>query len=243
VIWPEASTPFYFDIDAVQAAPIRRLAAEVRIPFILGTDEFSAATAVQPEQYFNAAVLVGPDGRSRTSYRKMHLVPFGEYVPLKRWLFFVEKLVEAVSDFSAGSEAVVFDIGDGRHVSVAICYESIYPEIAQAFVSRGSQLLATITNDAWFKTSSAAYQHFDQGALRAVEQGRFVVRAANTGISGAVDPYGRVLTRTELFVPTVVTADVRLITNRTIYSRIGDAVVWISIALTVLVIASRRRLQ
>jgi len=149
-------------------------------------------------------------------------------------LFFVGPLVEAVSDFTPGTEPVVFDV-DGRRVSVAICYESIAPWISRAFVRRGSQLLATITNDAWFGRSSAAYQHFEQGAIRAVEEGRYVVRAANTGISGAVDPYGRVLMRTDLFVPAAVTADVRLLSGRTWYNQLGDIVVWMSLVATAMV--------
>jgi apolipoprotein N-acyltransferase len=236
VIWPEASTPFFFDRDAVLAEPIRRLAVESRTPFLIGTDEVeSSPDGDRDARVYNAAVLVGPDGRTRASYRKMSLVPFGEYVPLKRLLFFVGPLVEAVSDFSAGVEPVVFDAA-GRRVSVSICYESVYPSISRAFVLRGSQLLATITNDAWFGRSSAAYQHFDQGALRAIEEGRYVVRAANTGISGAVDPYGRVIARTRLFEPAAITVDVRLLTDRTIYSRTGDLVAWIALAATALFI-------
>jgi len=165
----------------------------------------------------------------------MRLVPFGEYVPLKKLLFFVAPLVQTVSDFSAGTEPVVLN-ADGRRVSVAICYESVYPWIAREFVERGSQLLATITNDAWFGRSSAAYQHFAQGAIRAVEEGRYVVRAANTGISGAVDPYGRVLLTTPLFQPEAVTVDVRLLDGRTIYSRVGDVVAWLSMAITAVVV-------
>ena len=123
----------------------------------------------------------------------MQLVPFGEFVPLKRLLFFVGPLVEAVSDFSAGTEPVVFDVGaaagSASRSATSRCIRGSRARSSQ----RGSQLLATITNDAWFGRSSAAYQHFEQGAIRAVEEGRYVVRAANTGISGAVDPYGRVL--------------------------------------------------
>ncbi len=213
VIWPEASTPFYFDANSLLAAPVRRLAAESKTPFLLGTDEYEAPTTGHPERFYNAAVLIGPDGRSRGSYRKMHLVPFGEYVPLQSLLFFAKPLVEAVSDYSPGLTPVVFDV-DGGRVSVAICYESVYQSIAEAFVEHGSQLLSTITNDAWFGRSSAAYQHFDQGAVRAVEQGRYVVRAANTGISGAIDPYGHVLARTALFQPVAITVGVRLLTYR-----------------------------
>ena len=245
VIWPEAATPFFFNLDNVGAAPVRRLAAQSRTPFLIGTDELERGPD-GGEAYYNAAVLLRADGSSTVSYRKMWLVPFGEYVPMKRILFFVGPLVEAVSDFTPGTEPVVFDV-DGRRVSVAICYESIAPWIARAFVRRGSQLLATITNDAWFGRSSAAYQHFEQGAIRAVEEGRYVVRAANTGISGAVDPYGRVLLRTPLFETMAVTVDVRLQDGRTIYSYVGDVVAWASAAVTGLVVVfvrpvRRRRL-
>lgn len=236
VIWPEASTPFSFDANAPLAAPVRRLAAETRTPFIIGSDQFVPGSGGEPERYYNAAVLVGPDGQSRDWYRKMQLVPFGEYVPLQSLLFFVAPLVEAVSNFSAGTDAVVFD-ADGRHISVAICYESVYPSLARQFVQNGSQLLATITNDAWFGRSSAAYQHFQQGAVRAVEQGRFVVRAANTGISGAVDPYGRVMAATPLFEAAALTVDVRLLTDRTIYSYTGDLVVWLGLVVVSVVLA------
>ena len=240
VVWPEASTPFYFDAEGPLAQPIRQLAATAGTPFLIGTDEYEPPRDGRPERFYNAAVLVGADGASRGSYRKMHLVPFGEYVPLKSVLFFVAPLIEAVSDFSAGTDPVVFDAG-GRQVSVSICYESVYPGIAQAFVEGGSQLLATITNDAWFGRSSAPHQHFAQGALRAVEQGRYIVRAANTGISGAVDPYGRVIARTNLFEPAALVVDVRLLSGRTIYSRVGDVVVWFSLAVTLWVVTTSLR--
>jgi apolipoprotein N-acyltransferase len=231
VVWPEASTPFYFDLEESWAAPIRQLAADRRTPFLIGTDELQRGATREEDRYYNSAVLVGADGRSHGVYRKMRLVPYGEYVPFKKVLFFVGPLVQAVSSFSHGTEPVVFDAG-GRRISVSICYESIFPWLSRAFVQRGSQLLATITNDAWFGRSSAAYQHFEQGAIRAVEEGRYIVRAANTGISGAVDPYGRVLAATGLFETAVVPVDVRLLDHRTIYSRLGDVAVWISLAVT-----------
>lgn len=243
VVWPEASTPFFFELDGEQAAPVRRLAAQSRVPFLIGTDDIEPNPSGGPESIYNSAVLVGADGATRGRYHKMNLVPFGEYVPLKRVLFFVGPLVEAVSDFTPGREPVVLD-AEGRRVSVSICYESIYPDISRAFVARGSQLLATITNDAWFGRSSAPYQHWEQGALRAIEQGRYVVRAANTGISGAVDPYGRVLATTALFETAAITVDVRLLDDRTIYGYIGDVVVWTSLVVTgwlVVAILRRRR--
>jgi apolipoprotein N-acyltransferase len=240
VIWPEASTPFLFESDPAAAAPIRRLAAEARVPFIIGTDQVEPAHDGQPMRYYNTAVLVGTDGVTRGSYSKVRLVPFGEYVPFKRVLFFVGPLVEAVSDFTAGRDFTVFDV-EGSRLSVAICYEAVYASIAREFVAGGSQLLTTITNDAWFERSSAAEQHFQQAALRAVEQGRYLVRAANTGVSGAVDPYGRVLSRTRLFESTAVTVDVRLLSGRTIYHSIGDVVAWVSLVVAAAVVWMTRK--
>jgi apolipoprotein N-acyltransferase len=240
VLWPEASTPFYFDLDAASAAPVRRLVAESRVPFLIGTDQFERATSGEPDRFFNAAVLVGADGQTRAYYRKIRLVPFGEYVPYQKLLFFVGPLVEAVSDFSAGTDPVVFD-ADGKRFSVAICYEAVYAGMARTFVDRGAELLTTITNDAWFGRSSAAFQHFEQAGLRAVEQGRYLVRAANTGFSGMVDPYGRVVARSPLFEATAMTVDARLLSGRTIYGVSGDVIVWISLGLAGLVLIQSRR--
>jgi apolipoprotein N-acyltransferase len=219
IVWPESSTPFLFEHDPVGRAAITGLARELGVALLFGSDQYEPGT---PPRFYNSAFLVGPDGRTAAVYRKMHLVPFGEYVPLKRLLFFVTPLVESVSDFSPGEEPVVMPLGANR-LSTAICYEVVYPDLVAAFVSRGSQLLTTITNDAWYGHSSAPHQHFWQATLRAVEQGRYLVRAANTGISGIVDPYGRVVVRTPIFEQTVVTGDVRYLDGRTLYARTGDA--------------------
>jgi apolipoprotein N-acyltransferase len=247
VVWPESSTPFFFEIESALAEPVRRLAAETRTPFLIGTDEYERRSegGVYVDRSYNSAVLVGADGLTHGAYRKMHLVPFGEYVPLKRLLFFVAPLVEQVSDFAPGTDPVILDLGaggqggSGGHVSVSICYESVYPAIARTFVQRGSELLVTITNDAWFGRSSAAYQHFDQGVLRAIEEGRYMVRAANTGVSGVVDPYGRVVAETPLFEPTQVVEDVRLLDVRTIYNRTGDLIAWLSLVASAFVALPR----
>ena len=184
--------------------------------------------------------MLGEDGSSRGTYRKMQLVPFGEYVPLKGLLFFVGTLVEKVSDFQPGTEALVLEAG-GVRTGVAICYEVVYPWIAREFTARGAELLTTITNDAWFGRSSAPYQHFEQASVRAVEQGRYLVRAANTGISGVVDPYGRTLQTSALFEEAALTADVRLIEERTIYSYLGDVIAWLCAAAAAGVALTGRR--
>ena len=112
---------------------------------------------------------------------------------------------------------------------MAICYEVIYPSLIRGFVSGGSELLTTITNDAWYGRSSAAYQHWEQASLRAIEEGRYLARAANTGVSGFVDPYGRVLAASPLFEQALLVADLRFIRARTLYSRTGDLVAWLSL--------------
>jgi apolipoprotein N-acyltransferase len=143
--------------------------------------------------------------------------------------------VEAVSDFSPGKDPAVLPVGS-HLMSTAICYEVVYPDLVAAFTDRGSQLLSTITNDAWYGRTSAPHQHFWQAAVRAVEQGRYLVRAANTGVSGIVDPYGRVVARSNVFERTVIEGDVRFIQGRTLYGRTGDVFAWACVALTLLVV-------
>jgi apolipoprotein N-acyltransferase len=128
--------------------------------------------------------------------------------------------------------------------STAICYEVIYSALMRSFVTQGSELLTTITNDAWYGTSSAAYQNWQQASLRSIEQGRYLARAANTGISGFVDPYGRVLQHSNMFQSAVMAEDLRFITARTVYSYIGDAVGWLSVGFTIAALfATRRRVR
>ncbi len=228
VIWPESATPFTFEMDPASGEEIRKIAREARVPILFGSDQIERGV---PTRYYNSAYLIRPDGSTGGVYRKMHLVPFGEYVPLKRVLFFAAPLVEAVSDFSAGDSAVLLPLGD-RPVSTAICYEIVYPDLVRRFVAAGSQLLTTITNDAWFGETSAPYQHFAQASMRAIENGRYLVRAANTGISGVVDPYGRVVVQSGLFEPAVLVAPVVFQTATTLYTRTGDLFAYLSTLVT-----------
>jgi apolipoprotein N-acyltransferase len=170
----------------------------------------------------------------------MHLVPFGEYVPLKKLLFFAGPLVEAVGPFSAGVDPTLLPV-DGHPISVAICYEVVYPDLIRRFVVRGSELLTTMTNDAWFGATSAPYQHFAQASMRAIEDGRYLVRSANTGISGIVDPYGRVVAETPIFQPAVLVGDARLLRTSTFYARHGDIVAYAAAVVTALAIVLSRR--
>jgi apolipoprotein N-acyltransferase len=237
LVWPESSTPFYFEEDAVGQSAIRQLAIDTHTYLLIGSDQVERGT---PARYYNAAFLIGPDGRTLGVYRKMHLVPFGEYVPLRRLLFFASPLVKAVSDFSPGAEPVLLAVS-GQYVSTSICYEIVYPDLVRRFVLDGARLLTTITNDAWYGWSSAPYQHFEQAAMRAIESGRYLARSANTGITAIVDPYGRVTARTAMFEPGVVIGEVRLLSGFTFYARVGDVFAHVCIALTVLALVSAGR--
>ncbi|MBI4475845.1 MAG: apolipoprotein N-acyltransferase [Acidobacteria bacterium] len=231
IIWPESSTPFMYEEDPVGAAAIRTLARDAGISLLFGSDQFERDT---PPRYYNSAFMIDSTGRTRAVYRKIHLVPFGEFVPLKRLLFFVRPLVEAVSDFSPGTDATMLPY-EGHRVSTAICYEVVYPLLIRRMVLSGSELLTTITNDAWYGRSSAPYQHFWQAVMRSIEEGRYLARAANTGVSGLVDPYGRVIAMSDVFVPDVIVGEVRLLGGLTLYARFGD---WFAYLLSILVVAA-----
>lgn len=230
LLWPESATPFFFQDDP-EAEVVRSMVRQLGKPLLLGSDEVERATP--KDRYYNAAFMLDTAGATSAVYRKMHLVPFGEYVPFQSLLFFVGPLVEAVSAFTPGERVTMLPVRE-HMVSTAICYEVTYPSQAREAVRQGSELLTTITNDAWYGESSAAYQHFEMAAMRAVEQGRYLVRAANTGVSGIIDPYGRVLIRTNLFETVAVVGEARFVQERTLYARIGDLVALVATVLTVL---------
>jgi apolipoprotein N-acyltransferase len=207
-------------------------------PIVFGSDQIERG---RPDRFFNSAFLVRADGTTGGVYRKMHLVPFGEYVPFQRLLFFAAPLTEQAGTFSPGLNPELLPV-DGHRLSVAICYEVVYPDLVRQFVAGGSELLTTITNDAWFGQTSAPVQHFQQAAMRAIENGRYLVRSANTGISGIVDPYGRVLAQTPIFESAVLVGEARFLRTSTFFSRHGDVLAYASVAATLvlLVVASRR---
>ncbi len=242
VIWPESSTPFRFEDDVFAAAQVKALARQARIPLLLGSDQFVRSPTGGPTTFYNSAFLVKADGSTGGVYRKMHLVPFGEYVPLKKLFFFAAPLVQAVSDFSAGEDAALLPVGN-HLVSTAICYEVVYPDLVRRFVTGGSEMLTTITNDAWFGPTSAPYQHFEQASMRAIEEGRYLVRSANTGVSGIVDPYGRVLARTAIYQPAVLVGEARFLKTSTFYARHGDILAYASVLAAAALLAVARRVK
>ena len=222
VVWPESSMPFSFRGNRAFSGPVRALARESGVPLVIGTTDRREGQGV-----FNSAFLIDARGEVQGVYDKSHLVPFGEYVPLRRLLSFAGSLVAEVGEMSPGSGAVTMG-GEGEvpALGAMICYEVIFPELARASVREGARLLVNLTNDAWFGRTSAPSQHFAEAVVRAVETGRWLVRAANTGISGIVDPAGRVTEVSSLEEAVVVSGVVAARTDLTLYVRAGDSFAW-----------------
>ncbi len=233
VVWPESSLPFLFDHNPSVAAQMSALARELGVSLLFGNDDRQWDDAGHDRIWVGAKML-DPQGRLVLRYHKMRLVPFGEYVPMESVLTlggrFSARLVQAVGQFTPGTEYATGPVGEGT-VSAFICYEAIFPDLVRNFAHRGAGLLVNITNDAWYGRTSAPHQHFAMVAFRAVENGRFLVRAANTGITGVIDPFGRVLDRTPLFERTVLVREVPFLLEETFYTRHGDVFAWACLAL------------
>ena len=223
VVWPETALPFYLQNDPM-AARIAQFVTANNIWLLTGAPAYSIlgthADGRRDVDYFNAAVLIDADGRLAGQYQKQHLVPFGEYVPLKKYMPFLSPLVVSVGDFTAGHSSEPLVMGDIR-IGALVCFESIFPEIARKSVAAGANVLVNLTNDAWYGRSSAPYQSMAMSVFRAVETKRSLVRAANTGMSGFVDPVGNIMKRTELFVPTALASQVPLWEEETVFTQNG----------------------
>ena len=261
IVWPEASVPGVFGGEDPVTARVTRLAQSVRIPLLVGAP-MSRQVGGAAWHLTNSAALLEPDGALAVRYDKLHLVPFGEFVPFEGVAPWLRSALPPIGDFVPGHDSTVFQLDGSRlqalgsrpetqnleraawsvqlRFSVLICFEDIFPDLARQFVRRGARLLATITNDAWFGHSAAAYQHAQASTFRAVELRVPMVRAANTGWSGCIDPHGRWLTSVrdatgeELFIEGVALCEVTLDgAGKSLYQRWGDWVAWLCCLLTI----------
>ena len=214
ILIPESSLPGTWQ----GSERIRRDLSEIagRGPWIL----FNDLDEESDGWYYNAARLLTAEGLAGPPYRKVHLVPFGEYVPLPRLVFFVRRVSTAIGEFSAADEPILVRSGPVA-LGIGICYEIVYPGLARREVADGATLLATLTNDSWYGRAGAQEQHFAGAALRAVENERYLLRAAITGISGIVDPRGRILAESRPDEETTITGTARLVTRATAWTRWG----------------------
>jgi apolipoprotein N-acyltransferase len=172
-------------------------------------------------QVYNSAALVNPQGQIAARYDKVHLVPFGEYIPLQRLLSFAQSLTREVGMFARGSGRWPLDTGTGK-LGVFICYESLFPGEVRQFADHGAQVFINISNDGWFGDSGAPEQHLNVARMRAIENGRWLLRATNTGITASIDPFGRVVAQAPSGMRTTLLAPYSLRDETTFYTRYGD---------------------
>lgn len=252
IVWPETAMPFYLFHDLPLGALVTALATELDKDFIVGAPhyeyKFFAKNRGEADNsgengadydIYNSAFLISPEDGFIDRYDKVHLVPFGEYVPLGKLLFFVDKLTEGVGDFSSGIGPLPLRLKDGgAKAGVLICYEAIFPEIAADTVSNGAAFFVNLTNDGWFGKTSAPYQHLDMSLMRAVENRIYMVRAANSGISAVIDPAGRIVSRTALFETAVLSDTIRLRAGGlTVFTKVGRYFPFTCLVISVIVIA------
>lgn len=222
IVWPETAMPFFFGLDAELSHIIQEFAKEVKVAIIFGSPGITMTEEGKEEGFLNKAYLIGTDGQVIDEYSKEHLVPFGEYVPLKNVLFFVKRLVPAAGDFVPGKTSGVITYGN-VHYGMLICYEAIFPELSRKRVLNGADILVNISNDAWFGNTSAPHQHLEMARWRAVETRRPMVRATNTGISTIFDSLGNIKSSLGLFVDGYLHRKVYSSSDKiTIYVRFGN---------------------
>ncbi len=214
IVIPESALPVYWQRSLTLRQDLATIAQAG--PSIL----FNDVEEESDGRYYNVARLLAPGGLAGRPYRKVHLVPFGEYVPLPRVFFFVRQISTEIGAFEKAATPAVLRSG-ALAIGTAICYETIYPSLARRETADGANLLATISNDSWYGRGGAQEQHFAGAVLRSVENDRYLIRAAITGISGIVDPRGRILAQTRPNQRTLVRGSVRLETGSTTWTRWG----------------------
>lgn len=237
ILWPEVPVSFYFHHDATIRDRFLHLAQATGSYLLLGIVDYRTGDDGKTH-VLNSAVLLSPRGEFVGQYDKIHLVPFGEYLPLARWLRSLGPLVEEVSEFQPGDRQVLLPTGQGR-LTVAICYEAIFPGPVREAVERGAGVLVNISNDGWYGRSAAAAQHLNIVRLRAVETRRFLLRATNTGITAVVDPLGRIVAQAPPFERAALPASFSYRSEQSYYTRNGDWFAALCALLTIALLARK----
>ena len=236
IIWPETAVPFFFKTDRENTEQLMEFQSQLNAYLLFGSVLVKKKTN---ERYLlsNSAVLLGDNGSIAYIYDKIHLVPFGEYVPLQKILFFVNKLVVGIGDYTRGDHYLRARTPFGDFATL-ICYEIIFPGLVRKFYSTGGDFIVTITNDAWFGQTIGPFQHFSMAVFRAVENRKPVIRVANTGISGFIDSNGRIISRTNLFERGMLTRDIKTDSKISFYSKYGDLFSYVWIIFSIILLAN-----
>lgn len=236
IVWPESPAPFE-DTDPDFRAAMSALASAAKAPVIVGNTGFEPdTTAKSGYTIYNRASFITPDGTFAGHYDKMHLVPFGEYVPYKEFFFFAKSLLNEVGLFEPGRERSVFKTV-GHTYGVFICYESIFGDEIRHLAQEGAEVLVNISNDGWYGNTSAAWQHLNMVRMRAIENHRWILRATNTGVTAAINPYGRVTAAAPRHQRTSIRVHFAYENDLTFYARYGDLFAYACAFLTALALA------
>jgi apolipoprotein N-acyltransferase len=236
IVWPETAVPFFFKTDKKHSEELVDFQKNLNTYLLFGSVLIKDKT---DNRYTlsNSAVLLDDTGKASYIYDKIHLVPFGEYVPLQKVLFFINKLVVGIGDYTRGAHYIkaMTPYGD---FGTLICYEIIFPGLVRKFFSNGGDFMVNITNDAWFGQTTGPYQHFSMAVFRAVENRKPVIRSANTGISGFIDSNGRIISKTGLFQRSILTEGIKTDSHRSFYSKYGDLFSYIWIIFSIILLAN-----
>jgi len=231
IVWPESPAPFYAN-DPVFRKVVGAIARQSNTWVVSGSIGIDPAgmSGEQKSKVFNSAMLVSPEGEPTGRYDKIHLVPFGEYLPLPSLFAFAGGLTKEVGEFTHGVSRKPLDAGPTR-LGIFICYESIFPDEVRKFARDGAQVLVNISNDGWYGDSGAWKQHLQQTRMRAIETGRWLLSATNTGLTATIDPWGRVVAQAERKQRTALVAPYASLSGTTFYTRHGD---WFAIACAII---------
>ena len=220
IIWPETAVPFFFGNDKKNTDHLLENQKLFNAYLLFGS---VLTKKTSPDNLFltNSVVMLDKEGKKTYQYDKIHLVPFGEYVPLRRVLFFIDKLVAGIGDYLPGNHYIKAETAFGSFASL-VCYEIIFPGLVRKFYAQNGDFIVNVTNDAWFGKTAGPYQHFSMAVFRAIENRKPVLRSANTGISGFIDSNGNISAKTELFQKQVLSDVIKTDTTLSVYSRYGD---------------------
>ncbi len=242
VIWPESAVPGDLVHELGLQRTVSHVAMETNTPLFVGTSQTAKFTNKKlRDKYYNSMVLITPDGQIAGEYRKMVLVPFGEYEPLKGVIQWPRVVVASTDSTLPGDQYALFTI-EGATFGALICWENIFPDHFREFVKRGASFMVVATNESWFGETAAPYQLLAISTFRAAENRVAIARSANTGISAFIDPFGRITKRLrgpkgeELSVEGVLMGEVILSQERTFYTRYGDLFAFLMIAACFLIV-------
>jgi apolipoprotein N-acyltransferase len=220
VVWPESPAPFFTNDKRFRDA-LAEMARTTRTWTVAGAIGTSSPTGSQTGAVFNSAAWISPTGEWTARYDKIHLVPFGEFLPFPTLFSFAGGLTREVGEFQRGTSRRPLE-GAAQRPGVFICYESIFPDEVRRFADQGAEVFVNISNDGWYGDSGAYAQHLNQTRMRAIENNRWLLSATDTGVTASIDPWGRVVARVPRKERTALVAPYALTSVTTFYARHGD---------------------